>query len=70
MPSSINVRFDDVAYDGLRLFCQAQGVTVAGLVNALGEEVAGVDERRLPGWLRQLVARGRVIDGERRRRQG
>lgn len=70
MPSSITIRLDEAAHDGIKLFCQAQGVTVTGLVNALGEEASTVDERRLPGWLRQLVARGRVIDAERRRRQG
>lgn len=69
MPN-INVRFDDDPYDSLTMFCRANGVSIAAMVNALGDSVGGLDERRPPAWARDLVARARDIDYERRRRGG
>lgn len=69
MPS-INIRLDDTAYDGLRDFGRTNGVSMAGLVNAMGEELGVMDESRPQAWARRLLARGREIDAQRRSRQG
>lgn len=65
---SMNIRLDDDAYDGLVDFGRINGVSIAGLVNALGRELAEADDGRPPAWARRLIATGREVDANRRRR--
>lgn len=66
----MHIVMSEEAHEAWHLFARAQGVSVTGLVNALGEELSEVDERRLPAMLRRAVVRAREVDAERRRRPG
>lgn len=52
------------------LFANSRSVTVTGLVEAIGRELARHDEpdAKLPPWLRRAVQEARTIDPARRRR--
>jgi hypothetical protein len=63
---AIHVFVSEDAHDGLRLFAQAHGVTVAGFLEALGVALHDVDKP--PPLLRDVLAEARIIDAERRER--
>ena len=52
-------------------FSRVHHVSTSGLIEAIGRLLAEQDQptHRLPGWLRQVVAEGRIIDDERRTRK-
>lgn len=54
------------AHDGLRLFARANGVTVAGFLEALGIALHDVDKPA--PFLRSVLADARTVDAERRER--
>lgn len=63
---ALHVFMSDDAHDGLRLFARAQGVTVAGFLEALGVALYDVD--RPTPFLRDVLAAAQLIDAERRER--
>lgn len=54
-----------------KLWARSRDVTVSALLEALSEELAGLDgpDGGLPPVLRRAVVRGREIEAERRERQ-
>ncbi len=63
---AIHVFVSHDAHDGLRLFAQAHGVTVAGFLEALGCALHDVDPPT--PLLRGVLAEAREVDAERRER--
>lgn len=63
---ALHVLMSDDAHDGFRLFAKANGVTVAGFLEALGLALHEVD--RPPPFLRGVLIDAREIDAERRER--
>lgn len=60
----------DECRNSWKLFARSRGVTVTGLLEALGRHLADMDqpEARLPPLLRQAIAEAREIDDDRRQR--
>lgn len=61
---------EERTYESWRLWARSRGVSVTGLVEALGHELGRHDEpeNKLPPWLRRALDEARKIDHDRRRR--
>jgi hypothetical protein len=70
MPKMTTGNLTIESYEAWRLFARARGVTVTGLLEALGRRLANMDQpdARLPPLLRDAVMEARTIDDDRRRR--
>lgn len=68
---ALHASVSDEARDGWRLFAQVHGVSVTGLLEALGLRLAFLDrpEKGLPVLWREVLAEARAIDAERRSRE-
>lgn len=65
----LGVYLSAVAQEGWKRFAEEQGVTVSALIEAIGRQLASIDEHtRLPDFLRSAVREARSISAERRER--
>lgn len=60
----VSALLSEEARRGLRRFCDEQGVSLTGLLEAAGL----IADERQPFTVEDVVVRARIIDGERRQR--